>query len=228
MALSYTDPLAMRRNIMSRREKMLEFVDAGYNVTVTGRHVHVTEAMKQCAKDKIAKLEHLGDRIIDVAVTMDIQKLEHRVDIVMKYGHTHIKSRGISRDMYLSIDKAVEKLQAQLKKYLNRLHHHHLKELPVIDLKENVYDRALDEDEVLFYNREIEEENRRRQALESEPPHIVSTHVRPLILLTDAEAIMKMDLSKDEVLAYRGEEDRKLKVIYRRDDGHYGVIELES
>ncbi len=39
---------------------------------------------------------------------------------------------------------------------------------------------------------------------------------------------MKMDLSGDAFLIFRSEEDRKIKVIYRRDDGDYGVIEVES
>ena len=60
----------------SRKEKMAEF-DQGYKVMVTGRHLHVTDGMKQHAIDRISKLEHLGDRIIDVNVTMDIQKLNH-------------------------------------------------------------------------------------------------------------------------------------------------------
>ena len=43
--------------------------------------MHVTEPMKRYAEEKIAKLERLGERIIDVNVTMDVQKLDHRCDI---------------------------------------------------------------------------------------------------------------------------------------------------
>lgn len=206
---------------------MLEFVDEGYNVSVCGRHVHITEPMKQYAQEKIAKLERLGDRIIDVTVTMDIQKLQHKVDIVMKYGHTMIKSSAVTRDMYLSIDKAVEKLQAQLKKYLNRIHHHHQKAHPVIDIQESVYERIPEEDEVQSINAEIEEENKRCESKKLEMPRIISQETRPLKILTNEEALMKMDLSQDEVLVFRSEEDRKLKVIYRRHDGNYGIIAPE-
>ncbi len=208
---------------MSRKEKMLEFVDQGYNISVCGRHVHVTEAMKEYARDKIAKLERLGDRIIDITVTMDIQKLEHRVDIVMKYGHTHIQSHGVTNDMYVSIDKAVDKLQAQLKKYLKRLHDHHQKNHPVLDIPVDVYGRELDEDEVPLYNKQIEEEASKNLQM----PQIVKSETAPLKILTTQEAIMKMDLGKQEVLVYRDEIDRKLKVIYKRNDGNYGVIAPE-
>jgi putative sigma-54 modulation protein len=37
-----------------------------------------------------------------------------------------------------------------------------------------------------------------------------------------------MELSEDLFMVYRSEEDRKLKVIYRRNDGNYGIIEPEK
>lgn len=45
--------------------------------------------------------------------------------------------------------------------------------------------------------------------------------------LTREEALMKMELSRDAFLVYRSEEDRRLKVLYRRKDGNYGIIEPE-
>ena len=38
---------------------------------------------------------------------------------------------------------------------------------------------------------------------------------------------MKMELAGDPLLVFRAEADQKLKVIYRREDGNYGVIEPE-
>jgi putative sigma-54 modulation protein len=46
--------------------------------------------------------------------------------------------------------------------------------------------------------------------------------------LTQNEAIIKMELSGDQFLIFRSEEDRKLKVIYRRSDDHYGIIAVEG
>ena len=116
----------MTKETLTRKQKMAEF-DQGYNIQVTGRHVEVTDAMKSYAQEKLSKVERFGDRIIDVTVTMDIQKLEHRVDIIMKYGHTLIKSHAATTDMYASIDQAIDKLQTQLRKYKRRLKSHHAK-----------------------------------------------------------------------------------------------------
>jgi putative sigma-54 modulation protein len=193
-----------------------------YGITITGRHVHVTDAMKAYALEKIAKLERIAPRIIDVNVIMDIQKLDNRVDIVLQYANTLIKSHGSSTDMYASIDMAVHKLEAQLRRYLSRIHDHFAKGHAETQLLERVYQADLEE-----INEEIEMENQRVAAAAFGSRKILGTDKQQLEILTDDEAIMKMDLSRATVLIFRGEADRKLRVIYRREDGNYGIIEAE-
>lgn len=60
---------------MNRKEKALEFVNEGYNIQVTGRHVEVTDSMKDYAMEKLSKLDRFSDQIIDVNVIMEIQNL---------------------------------------------------------------------------------------------------------------------------------------------------------
>ena len=175
---------------MSRKSKALEFVNEGYNMSVTGRHVQITDAMKDYAMEKISKIERFSQRIIDVLITMDIQKLEHRVDIVLKVDHIKIKSSAASSDMYVSIDQAVNKIKEQLLRYKARLHDHQAKGVKVIDMNVNVFRRPA-EDDLADVNEDIEEENRRR-LYESYLPHqIVDRETMPLKFLTYEEAIMQ-------------------------------------
>lgn len=196
----------------------------GYNITITGRHVMVTEAMKQYAMEKISKLEKITQRIIDIHVIMDIQKLEHRVDIVIRFNHIKIKVQAHSSDMYSSVDKAVEKLQNQIRRYKDKLHQHQAKSISVIDMNVNVIPSATAEEDV---NDAIEIQNQ-KELLERYNTHqVVKQEIRPLKLLTREEAVMKMELSGDSFMVYRAEEDQKLKVIYLRQDRHFGIIEPE-
>lgn len=211
---------------MSRKTKAEQFQDTGYNITVTGRHVLVTDAMKDYAQEKIFKIEKFTNRIIDVNIRMDIQKLDHRVDIVMTVGHIKIKSSASTTDMYVSIDQAVDKIEKQLIKYKKRLQEHAARDLTSIDMKVNIINS--EDSAIREINDEIESENNRK-LIESYGPHrIVKTETKPLKNLTTGEAVMKMDLSGDSFQIYRAEEDRKLKVIYRREDGTLGIIEVES
>ncbi|MBS0654591.1 MAG: ribosome-associated translation inhibitor RaiA [Verrucomicrobia bacterium] len=217
---------------MTRKQKMAEF-EQGYNIVVSGRHVHVTEAMKAYAKDKLEKLDRFGDRIIDIIVTMDIQKLEHKVDMVLKYGHTLIKSHGSSTDMYVSIDQAVNKLQAQLVKYKSRLNQHYAKGYPIIDVPVTIYgppEEAVTDEEVDLYevNGAIEEATKQELENSFKLHTLVRVESQPLKILTKDEAIMKMELSGAPFMVYRGEENRKLEIIYRLEDGNFGIIEPEA
>lgn len=213
---------------MSRKSKAVEFLQEGYNINITGRNVMVTDAMKDYAIEKVSKIERFSNRIIDVVVTMDVVRYEHRIDIVMKVDHLKIKSQAITDNMYASIDKAVDKLEAQLLRYKSKIQDHHLgRGLGAVSINVDVL-RAIPEDEGFDINSEIEEETRRRLLDKYSPHKIVDKEVHHLKTLTDGEAIMKMELSGDVFLIYRGEEDRKIKVIYRRNDGNFGVITPEA
>lgn len=211
---------------MSRKSKAAEFLQEAYNISVTGRNVLVTDAMKNYAIEKVSKIEKFSDRILDVLIIMDIQKLNHRVDIILKVDSTKIKCQASTDNMYASIDKAVDKLEAQLIRYKRKLHEHHAKSVAAIEMNVNVL-RPQGED-LLEVNEEIEAENQRRLLDKFQPHQIVKKEKRPLKTLTDGEAIVKMELSADTFMVYRSEEDQKIKIIYRRDDGDFGVIETET
>ena len=199
--------------------------EEGYRIDVVGRHVLVTDAMKQYAIDKVSKIERFSSHILDVVIRMDIQKLEHRVDIIIMVDHVKITSSASTGDMYASVDKAVDKLQAQLMKYRKKLRDHTAKKLAAVDMNVNVLQAR---DEIEEINQEIDALNA-QEAYDAYTTHtIVSKKKRPLKTLTQDEAIMKMELSNDAFMIYRSEEDQKLKVIYRRPDGNFGVIEVES
>lgn len=211
---------------MSRKSRAAEFAGEGYKIHVAGRNVLVTDSMKNHAIEKISKIERFSDQIIDVVVTMDIQKIEHRVDIVMKAGHIKVKAQASSNDMYASIDKAVGKIERQLRRYKTRLQDHTAKRLSITDMNVNVIrlPRMLD---LLDINEEIEEENQRRLEEEYRPHEIVMKETKPLKTLTYEEAIMKMELSGNAFLLFRAEEeeDNRLMLIYRREDEDYGIID---
>ncbi len=212
---------------MSRKSKAAEFLEAGYTFDVVGRNVLVTEPMKDYAIEKVSKLERLTNRIIDVNVTLEVQKLEHRCDIVLRVGHIKIKSHAATDNMYASIDKAVDKLESQFTRYKTRIQDHHAKPLETVDMLVNVY-RSPSEENLKEVNEDIEAESVRKSFEAYRPHQVVSQEKKPLKFLTNEESIMKMDLSGDPFMIFRSELDRKLKVIYRRKDGDYGIIEPEA
>jgi len=202
-----------------------KFASAGYPIQVIGRHVEITEPMKNYAMDKLKKIERFGIRVLDVSIIMDVQKLLHTADYILNVNNTLIKVSGRSENMYASIDQAIAKLEHKLSRYTRRLHEHHAKTLASVDMNVNVVERIAHLDDI---NDQIEEANLKQVEEELRPHKVVNKESKPLKTLNQEEAIMKMELSEDLFLIYKSEEDRKLKVIYRRNDGNYGIIEPEK
>ncbi|MGZ3733114.1 MAG: ribosome hibernation-promoting factor, HPF/YfiA family [Parachlamydiaceae bacterium] len=210
---------------MSRKTVAEKFHEDVYDITVTGRHVLVTDAMEQYAIEKISGIDRFSNRLISVNVTMDIQKIEHKVDITMKVDHITIRSSAVTDNMYASIDKAVDRLKAQLRKYKGRIREHQSKSISSIDMNVKV---VAPQDELDIVNDEIDSEANVSLINNYVPHAIVSQETRPLKTLNYNEAIMKVELSGDNFLVFCAEEDQKLKVIYRRNSGHFGIIEPEK
>lgn len=212
---------------MSNKSKAMAFADDIWDITVTGRNVAITDAMKQYAIDKISKIERFSHRIISAVVTMDIQRYEQRVDIVIKVDHIKIKSQASTDNMYASVDKAIDRIMEQLRRYKTKIRDHQAKGVREIDMNVNVV-RPASMSDINEVNEDIEEETQRRLVEMYRPHKIVSKEKASLKELTFDEAIMKMDLSGDAFLVFRSVDDQmKLRVIYRRNDGNFAIIEAE-
>lgn len=212
---------------MSRKSKAIEFLDQGYDIKVTGRNVLVTDAMKDYAMEKVSKIERFSERILDVNIIMDVQRFEHRVDILLWADNVKLKSTATTDNMYASIDKAVDKLMVQMSRHKQRMQNHHSPTHEEVAMNVNVY-KPLTDDEILEFNDSIEEDNDRKIKEKFYPRQIVKQESRSLKTFTNNEALLKIDLSGDSFMVFRCEEDRKVKLIYKREDGHYGIIEVEK
>lgn len=194
----------------------------GYSLDIIGRNIEVTEMLRSYIWNKISKIERFHTHIMFVRVTLELQRLEHFCTIVLKFNHLKVKVQASSTDMYVSIDEAVNRLQTMISRFKGRIQDHHNKPFSAIDMQVNVLHRPYDE--LMEINAEIEAENQKVQFGDYTLPKVIGMETKPLKTLTLDEAMMKMELSGDQFLLFRSEEDRKLKLLYRRKDGNYGLI----
>lgn len=87
---------------------------------VTGRHVDVTEAMKNYAREKLSRVMHERPHINEIHVIMDVQKYRHRVELSARGKNLELFCQEETADMYASIDRALAKLDRQLLRYKER------------------------------------------------------------------------------------------------------------
>ncbi len=203
-------------------DKTKKFDDQEYTISIMGKHIEITKPIRDYVEEKIGKIEALSTHIIDIKVALDVQKLNHSVDIIMKFSHFKIKVHAITENLYSAIDKAFERLYTKLRKWKDRIQDHHAKGVSVTEMEVNVLDHA--EHEIEEINEEIIDANNRAVDEKYALPKVVKQKRRPLKMLTIEEAVMKMELSDDNFMLYRSEEEQGLKVIYRRRDGSYGIM----
>jgi putative sigma-54 modulation protein len=94
------------------------------NITISGRKIDVTQPLRQHTKEKIKKASKYTDKIIDVHVIMSMERYLHVVEITFNLEGQTIFAKELSRDMYSSIDSAMNKIVKQLRKYHDQLKSH--------------------------------------------------------------------------------------------------------
>ncbi len=94
-------------------------------VNIVGRHVHVTPAMQDYARDRLEKLDHFFVGIRHVDVTMNVHGLAHHVEVAAFLGKkTKLVAKADGEDMYKAIDVAEAKLEKQIRRLHARLKAH--------------------------------------------------------------------------------------------------------
>lgn len=202
-----------------------KFANEGYTLYVVGKHIEVTDALRNYVWEKLARIERIADHIIDVHVVLDAQKLEKTCSILMNFIRFQIKVQVGKNNMYEAIDKAIDRVVKLVRRYKTKLQSYRNKDLSTVDIHVNVI-QAL-KDDLSIINDDIEAESAAAEEARYKLHQVVAKETMQLKTLTQEEAIMKMEITSDPFLIYRSEEDQKLKVIYRREDQNYGLVQVQ-
>ena len=85
-------------------------------INVTGRHIHITEALQLHIENKFKKIEKHFANIIDIHVILTVEKIRMEAEATLKINKGNIFANSKKEDMYMAIDELVDKLDKQLKK----------------------------------------------------------------------------------------------------------------
>jgi putative sigma-54 modulation protein len=91
-------------------------------VNYTGRHMELTEPLKQFTKERLDKMATYLDDIIDVHVILSVEKHRHSAEITLKTRASAFVASATTDDMYASITQAIEKLDGQAHKLQDKRH----------------------------------------------------------------------------------------------------------
>ena len=90
------------------------------NLTVTGQNFEITDAIKKFLNKRIAKT---GDRLFDNAnihFSLYVDKNRHMAEATVKQKGLTTRAKDETRDLYLTVDNVLEKVEKQLGKHKSR------------------------------------------------------------------------------------------------------------
>jgi len=94
-------------------------------IEITGRNVEVSSSMRDYAGKRLDKLLAEFPRIDKMHMILDVQKFTHLAEVIVHAArHIQLEAKASSENMYASIDEAVDKVESQLRKTLDKRHEH--------------------------------------------------------------------------------------------------------
>ena len=93
-------------------------------ISVTGRHLDVTEALKAYVETKFDKLERHIDHVTDVHVILSVEKVEQKAEATVQISGAKLFAEDHQEDMYAAIDGVVDKLNRQITKHKEKTTKH--------------------------------------------------------------------------------------------------------
>jgi len=160
----------------------------------------VSESLKSRVEKKLSKMERYFREEPEATVRFKVQKgARNIVEITVNAGGVILRAEESSNDMYLSIDRAVDKLESQLRRHRTKLE----KRIRTSELEPVV--------EAPVY--------------EEQSYDIVRTKKFAVKPMSVEDAITQMELLGHDFFLFMNEENETMNVLYRRNDGSYGLLQ---
>ncbi len=178
-------------------------------ISVTFRHIDPTPALQDYATEKVAKIAAKYLRKPGSAhVILSVVKQRHTAEINLHASHFDVSAHVTTDDLYSALDKTLTKIERQLRKHKDRLHHHKGNS----SLLGNPTLIPVD----VFPGEGFDDEG---------SPSIVETDSIPAKPLSVEDAILQLELNHAEFLVFRNALKKEaISVVYKRRDGNYGLI----
>ncbi len=169
-------------------------------VTVIGRHIEATDALKQYAVEKFSRLDRYLPKTVQAVITLSvIKKVHHIAEAVIKSNGLLIQASEETEEMYSAIDLLVEKIERRVRKYKDKLvaHKHHN--------NKTAGSQTAEPEEII--------------------PQIIKIKRFDLKPMLPEEAVMQMELLDKNFFIFANATSGHVSVIYKRKDGNVGLIE---
>ena len=169
---------------------------------IVGKNVTITEPMRAKIEKKLSGLQKylLIDPDTTARVVARVYPASQKIEVTIPTKVGILRTEVEHEDIYSAVDIALDKLEDQLRRQktrLNRRHRDSLAETFILEEEEEEIDIPVKTKTLTAERMDLE------------------------------EAIMQMELSNHDFYIYTDDESDRISVVYRRNNGGYGLIETE-
>ena len=176
--------------------------------TFVEKKVNLPKSLHAYAEKKVGKLERYFKTDSEANLVFSVEKDRNKVELTIRSGSTILRVSESTSDMFASVDAAVTSMERQLRKHKTRLEKR---------LRQDAFERTVDE--ISTFVPDVVEES------EFEVVRTKKFSIKPMAV---DEAILQMNLLGHSFYAFKNDETGAFAVVYKRNDGGYGLIEDED
>ena len=175
------------------------------NITITGKDVKATEAIKDYVEKKMERVSKYFEGDVDVAVTIKSQKTEQIAEMSVKVKQDTYRAVTSHKDLYASIDKDIDILEGQIRKWKTRKERVNkedsIKVMGIIDTEETGPENEIIK--TIYYD------------------------IKPM---TPEDAKLKLqEKPQDRFITFINQDTSKVNVLFKmKDNKNYGLVEPEA
>ena len=173
-------------------------------VSIRGKNIALTEGIETKINKKLSMLDKyfiMSDNV-EAKVLIRTYPVGQKIEVTIPTEYVLLRAEVVDNDLYNAIDLVIDKLEGQIRKYKTRL------------------SRKSKDNKLAFNLSSIEDVETDDDVLVK----VKSITPKPMDM---EEAIMQMELIGHSFFVYRDAESDSISIVYRRNDGDYGLIETD-
>ena len=170
--------------------------------SITFKNLDPSDHLRSYVSDKLNRLDKYLYNPAEANVVLSVEKFRHIAEINILGDRLNIIGKEETEDMYSAIDMTLDKLEKQIKKSKQKN-------------RERRTGKGKSKNAASMENAPLDSESERRVMVKN-------IEYKPMDV---DEAIMQMDLANNSFLVFTNARSDRVNVLYRRNDGNYGLIQ---
>ncbi len=175
-------------------------------INVTFRHIEPSPPLREYAEEKISRIKKYVEEPIEAHIVLKVEKFRHIAEVTIDANGLRINGAEETDDMYSAIDLVADTIEGQVRRNKDKFR----KRKSGGGAREFLASAEMG-------GTVVPEDDHERRVIRTE-----QVNAKPMDV---EEAVMQLNVSNGEFLVFTNRLTNRINVLYRRKDGHYGLIE---